>query len=251
MSKKTSILFSILLLVIGFATITTTLVLNGAVELASNNEDFKIIFTSVKLNNRKRNDFISADKQIINFESDKLTDIDDEAVIDYEVTNTSKMYDGEVTINCIVPNNEYVDIEYQPKNMIITSGKTKSGSITARLIKLSTSEQDINIKCTLDANALERETIGEDYIPPFSKSGVLMAYEENEKFWKFRSNITRVEFENELISHDTNDELIFDVLEDEKEKGSDIVSTIMESTVKLSTPLKVSHDFGIDLYETK
>ena len=48
-----------------------------------------------------------------------------------------------------------------------------------------------------------------------------------------------------------HDELIFDVLEEEKEKVSDIVSTIMESTVKLSTPLKVSHDFGTDLYETK
>lgn len=48
-----------------------------------------------------------------------------------------------------------------------------------------------------------------------------------------------------------HDELIFDCKESEKEKVSDIVKTIMESTVKLSVPLKVSQDFGIDLYETK
>lgn len=48
-----------------------------------------------------------------------------------------------------------------------------------------------------------------------------------------------------------HDELIFDCVEEEKEKLVDIVTTIMESTVKLSVPLKVSHDFGTDLYETK
>lgn len=48
-----------------------------------------------------------------------------------------------------------------------------------------------------------------------------------------------------------HDELVFDCLESEKEKVADIVKTIMESTVKLSVPLKVSTDFGTDLYETK
>jgi DNA polymerase-1 len=48
-----------------------------------------------------------------------------------------------------------------------------------------------------------------------------------------------------------HDELIFDCYEDEKEKVKDIVTTIMESIVKLDVPLKVSHDFGTDLYETK
>ena len=48
-----------------------------------------------------------------------------------------------------------------------------------------------------------------------------------------------------------HDELIFDVVESEKKKVSDIVKTIMESTVKFSVPLLVSQDFGKDLYETK
>ena len=48
-----------------------------------------------------------------------------------------------------------------------------------------------------------------------------------------------------------HDELVFDIVEEEKEKVTDIVKTIMESTVNFSVPLKVSTDFGTDLYETK
>lgn len=48
-----------------------------------------------------------------------------------------------------------------------------------------------------------------------------------------------------------HDELVFDVVEEEKDKVTDIVKTIMESVVSFSVPLKVSTDFGTDLYETK
>ena len=40
-------------------------------------------------------------------------------------------------------------------------------------------------------------------------------------------------------------------VEDEKQKVLDIVKTIMESVVDQEVPLKVSQDFGKDLYETK
>ena len=48
-----------------------------------------------------------------------------------------------------------------------------------------------------------------------------------------------------------HDELVFDCLESEKEKVSDIVKTIMESVVDWEVPLSVSQDYGTDLYETK
>ena len=48
-----------------------------------------------------------------------------------------------------------------------------------------------------------------------------------------------------------HDELIFDVVEEEKEKVEQIVKDIMINTVKLSVPLKVSVDYGTDWYETK
>ena len=48
-----------------------------------------------------------------------------------------------------------------------------------------------------------------------------------------------------------HDELIFDIIEEEKERVETIVRTIMENVVKLSVPLKASADYGKDWYETK
>ena len=48
-----------------------------------------------------------------------------------------------------------------------------------------------------------------------------------------------------------HDELIFDVIESEKEKVEAIVKDIMTHTIKLSVPLKVSSDYGINWYDTK
>ena len=63
------------------------------------------------------------------------------------------------------------------------------------------------------------------------------------------------EFEKNNIKSDMllqiHDELIFDIVDGEEEKVKDIVTNIMENVVKLEVPLKVSHDFGTDLYETK
>ena len=63
------------------------------------------------------------------------------------------------------------------------------------------------------------------------------------------------EFEKQHIKSDIllqiHDELIFDIVDGEQDKVKDIVTNIMENIVKLEVPLKVSHDFGEDLYETK
>lgn len=48
-----------------------------------------------------------------------------------------------------------------------------------------------------------------------------------------------------------HDELIFDVIESEKEKVEQIVKEIMENTIDLDVPLKVSRDYGINWYDTK
>ena len=48
-----------------------------------------------------------------------------------------------------------------------------------------------------------------------------------------------------------HDELVFDVLESEKDEISNLVSSIMKNIQELKVPLEVSQDFGKDLYETK
>ena len=48
-----------------------------------------------------------------------------------------------------------------------------------------------------------------------------------------------------------HDELIFDVVESEKEKVENIVRNIMIHVIDLNVPLKVSADYGVNWYETK
>ncbi len=220
MKRKGSIIILVVMLIVGFASITSTLVINGVLNIGENRDDFKIIFTSASIDGTKRSDVISSDKTVINYETKTLTTVDEESILDYEVTNTSRNYDAEVDIVCniidentnvIEGNSIYVDMTYEPNSMILLSGETKKGKITARLIKAVTEPMDINIKCTLTGTPKERETLGDEYIDPDKTGGTLMAYSNDTAFWKHKTNITKVVFENTLTPHETSEELIYDV----------------------------------------
>ncbi len=208
------------MLIVGFAAVTSTLVINGILNIGENSDDFNIIFTSAKIDGTKRNDVINADKTSITYETKMLTTIDEESVLDYEVTNTSRNYDAEVDIVCnivdendnaIEGNNIYVDMTYEPNKMILLSGETKKGKITARLIKAVTKPMDINIKCALTGTAKERDTLGDEYIDPNKTGGTMMSYKYNIAFWQHKAKITKVVFENTLTPHETSEELTYDV----------------------------------------
>ena len=218
--KKRNIIILVVMLIVGFAAVTSTLVINGVLNIGENSDDFNIIFTSAKLDGTKRDDVIGSDKISITYETKTLTTIDEESVLDYEVTNTSRNYDAEVDIVCnvvdetgnaIEGNNIYVDMTYEPNKMILLSGETKKGKITARLIKTVTEPIDINIKCTLTGIPKERDTLGDEYIDSDKTGGTLMPCVYGTAFWQHKFNITKVVFENTLTSHETSEELIYDV----------------------------------------
>ena len=218
--KKRNVIILVVMLIVGFAAVTSTLVINGILNIGENKDDFKIIFTSASIDRTKRNDVISRDKTVINYETKILSTIDEESVLDYEVTNTSRNYDAEVDIVCnivdendnaIEGNNIYVDMTYEPNKMILLSGETKKGKITARLIKAVTEPMDINIKCALTGTAKERDTLGDEYVDPNKIGGTLMSYSSNKAFWQHKAKITKVVFENTLTPHETSEELTYDV----------------------------------------
>ena len=220
--KKRNVIILVVMLIVGFAAVTSTLVINGVLSIGENSDDFNIIFTSAKIDGTKRNDVINADKTSITYETKMLTTIDEESVLDYEVTNTSRNYDAEVDIVCnivdendnaIEGNNIYVDMTYEPNKMILLSGETKKGKITARLIKAVTKPMDINIKCALTGTAKERDTLGDEYIDPNKTGGTMMSYKYNIAFWQHKAKITKVVFENTLTPHETSEELTYDVSE--------------------------------------
>ena len=68
-----------------------------------------------------------------------------------------------------------------------------------------------------------------------------------------------IEIDNALIEKNlkttmllqVHDELIFNVINEEKEQVQEIVKNIMENTIKLSVPLEVDIQFGSNWYEAK
>lgn len=220
--KKTyMIVLSLLLLTIGFAVVSTTLVLNGVIGL-DESSDFKIIFTSARVDGVEKNAAIVDNQTSITYETKELKNLNEESVLVYEATNTSRNYDAKVSIECNIVDDEnniikdknvYVDMSYSPNNMILLSGETKSGIVTAKLVKVTTESMNINIKCSLSATPQERDVLGNNYIEPFSKSGTLVAIDWNssEYFWAYKENVTKVVFEDKMSYHQTSNDLIFDV----------------------------------------
>ncbi len=201
--KRNIVVTLVVLLAIGFASVSSTLIIRGLLAIGENKDDFKIIFTSATLDGVEKNDVISESKTEISYESKVLSLVNEESTLVYEATNTSRNYDADVSIVCnivdedeniIEGENEYVDMTYTPESMELLAGETKSGSITAKLKKAVTEPMDIHIKCTLNGTAKER-----DELPTTTTKKVEEPYEEadlcfgTECFYIIKNNGTNVE----------------------------------------------------------
>ena len=67
---------------------------------------------------------------------------------------------------------------------------------------------------------------------------------------KIDKKMTEENFQSKMLLQ-IHDELVFDVVNSEKEKLVNLIKTEMENIVSLKVPLKVSIDSGTDLYEAK
>ena len=74
------ILVLIVLLVIGFATISTNIMINGNANLSFNENYFNVIFTEATTDGTYT---ISEDKQEINYTTKSLSNVGDKAIIEY------------------------------------------------------------------------------------------------------------------------------------------------------------------------
>ena len=78
MKRKGSIVVSILLLAIGFAAISTTLIINGSTKVGENADDFSVIFTKATLDGKDvYTQVIDDTKKIITFQTNDLKSIND------------------------------------------------------------------------------------------------------------------------------------------------------------------------------
>ncbi len=158
MRRKSILVLAIALMSIGFAAVSTTLLLNGTIGIETNNDDFDVYFSKAVENGVENNSLIQ-DKTHISFRTE-LSKINEKYVLEYDVTNGSKQYDANVTMNCI-GGNEFLRID-NLFNMAdpLKAREVRNGKLTLTVIKSVLEDVEVTITCEITGNAVEREEVG-------------------------------------------------------------------------------------------
>lgn len=163
--KKRNMIILVVLLAIGFAGVATTLTINGLTSIGINLNDFdgKIYYSMAKAEKGGSAE-ITDNRKNINYISKRLTDVEEKAQLDFEVTNESTQYDANVKITCKLKDEDHLYKDYititSPDNMLVKASTREQNKIIVTLNKLLTEDvDDLEIKCTLEATAEEREDI--------------------------------------------------------------------------------------------
>ncbi len=172
--KRRNVTLLVFILAIGFASVSTTLVLNGTLNLGFNVAEFDadVIFTRAVT--PYGNAAVAESKKIITFETERLENVNDKANLEFDITNKSRDYDASVEISCGLTKeftsfSEYVTIEIDLNNPFeLTAGSTKRGNLTVELVKAynESLDEEIEFECRLIATPIERDTLGSVYEAP-------------------------------------------------------------------------------------
>ena len=166
MKKRASIVVAILLLAVGFAAISTTLIINGSAKVGENADDFSVIFTAASLDGTDvYANVIDSTKKTITFTTSDLKTLNQTSILTYEVTNNSSNYDANVNVTCVPKEGttaKYTSIknELEGNATVIKAKETLNGTLTVTLNKTATEEVREEYVCTLTFNAVERDTLG-------------------------------------------------------------------------------------------
>ena len=174
MKKKSMLIIAILLMSIGFAAISTTLIINGNANVSENNEDFSVIFTAASIDGKDvYSTAVDETKKTITFTTSELKTLNQTSILTYEVTNNSSNYDANVTVTCVPKTGttaKYTSIKNKLENdaTVVKAKETLNGTLTVTLDKVATESVTEEYTCKLEFNAVERDTIGKE-IPAFQK----------------------------------------------------------------------------------
>ena len=161
MKKKKTLLLVVLLMAVGFAAVSTTLYINGTTKINANQDDFNVYYSDAKVNGVQDLSVVT-DETHLTFTT-TLETLGEKYVLDYDVTNGSKNYDAELVMEC-TEGNEYLSVtnDFDDENVLETL-QTRSGKLTLEIIKSYAGESDmeVTISCTINANAIERDSLGE------------------------------------------------------------------------------------------
>ncbi len=163
MGKKSLLVLSILLLVIGFASVATNLVINNTLNIGFNNiflDD--VVFIKTETDGTAS---IDEDGKTITYDAKKISAIDEETMLTFWVKNKNTQYDANVTINCGLNDNSsnlvnLVDVTINPSSFSLASNEVKIGEVKVKLKSVVTEEKTGTFTCELVATPSEREETG-------------------------------------------------------------------------------------------
>ncbi len=178
--KKRNVIILVVMLIVGFASVTSTLVINGNLNIGYN-EDFSSSVVYTRAETEDGTAEINQDEKNITFETKKLENVSETATLEFDVTNKSRNYNASVTINCGLKENfesfsEYLNIETDIVSPFkLESSETKTGRLVVTLKKAydKALETTAEIECKLVAIPEERETLGDEYVRPLYKEEIL------------------------------------------------------------------------------
>ena len=165
MKKKSMLIIAILLMSIGFAAVSTTLIINGNVKVSENNEDFSVIFTAASIDgNDVYSTAVDETKKTITFTTSELKTLNQTSILTYEVTNNSSQYDAEISVTCVPKEGttaKYTSIKNKLDNDAtkVLAKSSLNGTLTITLNKTATEEVSEEYTCKLEFNAVERTEI--------------------------------------------------------------------------------------------
>ena len=165
MKKKSMLIIAILLMSIGFAAISTTLILNGNAKVSENNEDFSVIFTAASIDGKDvYTTAVDETKKTITFTTSELKTLNQTSILTYEVTNNSSNYDANVTVTCVPKEDttaKYTSIKNKLDNnaTVVKAKSSVNGTLTVTLDKVATENVTEEYTCKLEFNAVERDTL--------------------------------------------------------------------------------------------
>ena len=174
MKKKSAIIIAIILMSIGFAAISTTLVINGAAKVSENQDDFSVIFTAASIDGKDvYKTAVDDTKEAITFTTSELKTLNQTSILTYEVTNNSSNYDANVTVTCVPKTGttaKYTSIKNKLDNdaTVVKAKSSVNGTLTVTLDKVATESVTEEYTCKLEFDAVERDTLGEHIPEPVS-----------------------------------------------------------------------------------
>ena len=174
MKRESMLIVAVILMSIGFAAISTTLIINGNAKVSENNEDFSVIFTAASIDGKDvYSTAVDDTKKTITFTTSELKTLNQTSILTYEVTNNSSNYDANVTVTCVPKTGttaKYTSIKNKLENdaTVVKAKSSVNGTLTVTLDKVATESVTEEYTCKLEFNAVERDTLGSNIPTPIS-----------------------------------------------------------------------------------